>query len=58
MGLSMEHHCPECDSTQEFYRSASTFIQLGTKVKWRCPDCGYGFVRINGIDTSSDPSAA
>lgn len=51
MGLSMKRDCPECGAT-EFYRAASTRLHLGTKVKWRCSECGYGFVRINGIDTA------
>lgn len=52
MALSKETDCPKCDAT-EFYKSASTRIQLGTKQKWRCTDCQYGFVTINGIDTSA-----
>ena len=49
--MSPEHECPNC-GVQDFYRAASTRIHLGTKVKWHCPTCEYGFVRINGIDTS------
>lgn len=51
MALSLEADCPDCDST-EFYKSASMRIHLGRKKKWRCTDCEYGFVTINGIDTS------
>ena len=51
MGLSLETDCPDCDST-EFYKAASTRIHLGTKKKWHCTGCDYGFVTINGIDTS------
>jgi transposase-like protein len=50
--LSLEHDCPDCGDTRTFYRAASTTVQLGTKVKWRCPDCGYSFVRIDGVDSS------
>jgi transposase-like protein len=52
MSLSRETDCPECDST-EFYKSASTRIHLGTKKKWSCTNCGYGFVTINGINTAT-----
>ncbi len=51
MSLSLENDCPKCDST-EFYKAASMRIQLGTKMKWHCTSCEYGFVTINGIDTS------
>jgi hypothetical protein len=51
MALSLETDCPDCDST-EFYKSASMRIHLGIKKKWRCINCEYGFVTINGIDTS------
>ena len=50
--MELEQDCPECDS-EEFYRAASTMVHLGEKVKWRCADCGYTFVRIDGtVDTS------
>jgi rubredoxin len=51
MTLSLEAVCPECGAT-EFYKAASMELHLGTKRKWHCPDCDYGFVTINGIDTS------
>jgi transposase-like protein len=51
--MELHQDCPECDS-EEFYRAASTMVHLGEKVKWRCVDCGYGFVRIDGnVDTSA-----
>ena len=53
MSLSLEHDCPECGETREFYRAASTEMHLGTKEKWRCPECEYGFVTIDGIDSSA-----
>jgi ribosomal protein S27E len=44
--------CPDCEEERVFYSSASTEIHLGTKVKYRCPECGYGFVRIDDeVDT-------
>ena len=51
MALSKTADCPECDGS-EFYKAASMRVQLGTKQKWHCTDCEYGFVTINGIDTS------
>ncbi|MFC6724240.1 hypothetical protein ACFQE1_07605 [Halobium palmae] len=54
MSLEMEHDCPECGGSREFYRSASTTLHLGEKTKWRCTDCDYGFVRIGDeIDSSA-----
>jgi rubredoxin len=54
MSLEMEHDCPECGGSQEFYRAASTTVHLGEKTKWRCTECGYGFVLIDGeVDSSA-----
>jgi rubredoxin len=47
MSLEMEYDCPECESSQ-FWKTASMEIHLGKKTKWRCSDCGYGFIRIGG----------
>ena len=52
MALELERTCPECGS-ETFYRAASTTVHLGEKVKWHCTDCEYGFVRIDGIDSST-----
>ena len=56
MALEMDlaEGCPRCGETT-FYRSASTLVHLGEKVKWQCTgDCGYGFVRIDGaVDTAT-----
>lgn len=52
MALEMDHDCPECGEEATFYRSASTELHLGEKTKWRCTECGYGFIKINGIDSS------
>lgn len=51
MTISLEEECPQCGTTQEFYKAASTRIQLGTKQKWHCPNCDYGYITIDGIDT-------
>ena len=54
MSLELERFCPDCDADRTFYRSASTTLHLGTKTKWACPECAYGFVRIDGdIDTGA-----
>ena len=51
MSLEREYDCPECEGTT-FWRTASMKIQLGEKTKWRCEECGYGFIEINGISTA------
>jgi len=54
MSKTLTKHCPTCGEERSFYRAASTEVHLGTKVKWHCPDCNYGFVRIDGsVDTST-----
>jgi transposase-like protein len=54
MSLEMEHGCPECGEATEFYRAASTTVHLGEKTKWRCTECDYGFVLIDGeVDSSA-----
>jgi rubredoxin len=53
MSLERTHACPECGTDTTFYRTASTMLHLGEKTKWGCAECDYGFVLINGIDTSA-----
>ncbi|MFB6298477.1 MAG: hypothetical protein ABEH56_08155 [Salinirussus sp.] len=54
MAMELERDCPECGEARTFSRVASTSMHLGRKVKWACPECGYGFVRIGGaVDTAS-----
>lgn len=54
MSLEMERECPSCGGVREFYRAASTTLHLGEKTKWRCTDCDYGLVLIDGdIDSSA-----
>jgi transposase-like protein len=54
MTTTLTAHCPTCEEELSFYRAASTEVHLGAKIKWRCPDCEYGFVRIGGrVDTSA-----
>jgi rubredoxin len=57
MASEIERSCPECNAERTFYRAASTELHLGLKTKWRCPDCGYGFVRVDGDVDTSDASA-
>lgn len=53
MASELEHDCPNCGGEKTFYRAAATELHLGQKTKWSCPDCDYGFVRIDGdIDSS------
>ncbi|SIR83529.1 DUF7838 family putative zinc beta-ribbon protein [Natronorubrum daqingense] len=57
MAMELDHYCPDCDGEQTFYRAASTKVHLGEKVKWHCPNCDYGFVRIGDNGTAVDSSA-
>lgn len=54
MATELDRTCPSCEADQSFYRAASTELHLGEKTKWRCPDCGYAFVRIDGDIDSCD----
>lgn len=52
MSLELERECPECGETTTFWKSATTVLHLGTKRKYQCSECGFGFVRIDGaVDT-------
>ena len=53
MSLETEQHCPECETDQTFYRTASTTLHLGEKTKWACADCGYAFASVGDITTLS-----
>lgn len=53
MGLEIEHDCPTCGTERTFWRTASTNLHLGEKTKWRCSECSFGFVRIDGIDSTA-----
>jgi rubredoxin len=54
MSLELEHECPACGETRTFWKVASMEVHLGTKMKWDCPECDYGFVQIDGsVDSSS-----
>lgn len=53
MALELEHYCPKCEEYCTFWKVASTTMHLGTKIKWHCDNCEYGFVRIDGsVDTA------
>lgn len=51
MSLEIEQYCPDCETEQTFYRTASTTLHLGEKTKWACEDCGYSFARVGKITT-------
>lgn len=51
MARKKEVDCPSCGEARSFYRTAAMTLHLGEKTKWRCSECGYGYVEINGIDT-------
>jgi rubredoxin len=53
MALELDHSCPVCGTERTFYRTAATTLHLGEKTKWRCPECEFGFVRVNGIDSTA-----
>ena len=54
MSLELEMDCPVCEEPRTFWKTGSTKLHLGTKRKWECSECGYGFVRIDGsVDTAS-----
>ena len=54
MSKTLARECPRCDAEREFFRAANTEVHIGEKVKWHCPECDHGFVRIDGtVDTST-----
>lgn len=57
MSLEITRYCPRCGEDRTFWRTASTRLQLGEKTKWRCSECSYGFVRIDGIESDADALA-
>ena len=53
MSEVLKHDCPSCGIERAFYQAARMHVHIGTKVKWHCPDCDYGFVRIDEtVDTN------
>lgn len=53
MSLEMDHECPSCGEVRPFWLTASTKLHLGKKTKWACPECEYGLVLIDDIDSSA-----
>lgn len=54
MTQELQLECPECDEELTFRLVARTTLHLGEKRKWRCPECSFGFVRIDDtVDTSA-----
>lgn len=54
MSQELDKHCPQCETEQTFYRTASTNLHLGLKTKWSCPECDYRFVQIDGDINSAE----
>lgn len=53
MGLELDRECPKCGETG-FWRTASTHVHIGEKVKWSCNECDYEFVTIDEtVDTAT-----
>ena len=53
MSEVLKHDCPSCGIERAFYQAARMHVHIGTKVKWHCPECDYGFVRIDEtVDTN------
>jgi rubredoxin len=50
--VSTTRACPECGTDREFYAAARTTLHLGEKWKFRCPECDWAFVRIDGVETA------
>jgi rubredoxin len=58
MDEELTRECPHCETERNFSLAARTTLHLGTKRKWHCPECNYGFVRIGEVlDTNVDASA-
>lgn len=54
MSLEKERMCPTCGEEQTFWRTAATTLHLGAKTKWRCGECGFRYIQINGISTAPE----
>jgi rubredoxin len=55
MSRELRRDCPDCETERAFYLAAATSLHLGRKKKWHCPECEYGFVRIDGaVDTGAN----
>lgn len=58
MSERLTRTCPQCGTERDFTLAARTNLHLGLKTKWHCPECDYGFVRIDElVDTNADASA-
>lgn len=54
MAMELERECPACEAVRTFRRAAGMELHLGKKAKWRCPECDYQFVTVDGVvDTGS-----
>ena len=58
MNQELTRRCPECEEDRAFTLVARTNLHLGVKTKWSCPECDYGFVKIDEtVDTSTSAEA-
>jgi transposase-like protein len=54
MAMTRKQYCPSCESEQTFTRAATTNLNVGLKIKWRCDVCGRQTVQIGDeIDTAT-----
>ncbi|MFB6189438.1 MAG: hypothetical protein ABEI57_06110 [Halapricum sp.] len=54
MSMTREQYCPACGTERTFTQAASTELNMGLKVKWRCEECGHQTVQIGAeIDTAT-----
>lgn len=54
MAMTREQYCPNCGSEQTFTQAATTNLNVGLKIKWRCDACGQQTVQIGSeIDTAT-----
>ena len=49
--MERNEECPKCGGEQKFWLTASMEVHLGEKTKWRCSECNFGFIEINGVST-------
>lgn len=57
MSKELRRECPSCEVERTFWRTASTNLHLGKKVKWQCSECEFGFVTIDDtVDTGASPA--
>lgn len=54
MTMTQQRYCPSCGEQREFTQAATTNLNIGLKVKWRCEECGHQSIQIGTeIDTAT-----